>query len=263
MKNMKRTLIMVPLSMIFLVACGQTESTGNAVDAVADAAKTAAAETVNSGVEVVKEAAEVPATVADAAGTLTIFPSAEETQPLQVGDAMPAFTVQAVDGATVPFAAGIRAKPIMMVTYRGGWCPFCNVHLEELQDIVPELTNNGMEVFFFSGDRAEVLYSGLKDGAKAVSEEKQYTIYSDANTEAASALGIAFKLPDEQAARMIDSPRRDLADGSIAKHGALSVPSVFIIGTSGKVEFVHTDPDYRVRISNEDLLAAANAVLAK
>jgi len=176
---------------------------------------------------------------------------------------VPTFSVQAVDGQPVEFTAGGRAKPAMIVTYRGGWCPFCNVHLEELQDIVPELTSNGMEVFFFSGDRAEILYSGLKDNAKTISENKQYTIYSDANTEAASALGIAFKLPKKQAARLIDSPRRDLADGSVAKHGALAVPSVFIIGTSGNVEFVHTDPNYRVRIGNDDLLAAANAVLGK
>ena len=240
--------LLVPFT---LIACNTADTTQSAVQTKAKEA-----------VETVKTAT-APADVATSAAAtgLTIYASAEETQPIQPGTPMPAFTVQDVEGETVSFDAGAREKPIMIVTYRGGWCPYCNTHLKEMREIVPELQAKGMDVYFFSGDRAEILYSGLKGDTESVISGQGYTIYSDANTEAASALGIAFKLPEKQLARIIDSPRHDTAGGSIAEHGALSVPSVFLISKAGNVEFAHSDPDYKVRLSNDELMAAATQVL--
>ncbi len=238
MKNVFLTVFLISLSMLFLAACNTTNTTASATNAAASTPKSALSET-----------------------DLTIHASAKEIQPLQIGDPMPAFKVQSIDGELVDFTSGERDKPLMIVTFRGGWCPYCNLQLNSLRDVVPELTESGMDVYFLSGDRSDVLYSGLNDKAESAASNSQYKIYSDANTEAASALGIAFKLPERQRARLIDSPSVDAADGSIDKHGVLAVPSVFIIGETGDVEFVHADPNYKVRIDESDLLDAAKRVL--
>lgn len=199
-------------------------------------------------------------TVTEQPSELMIYPTAEETQPLTVGAAVPGFNVMNVDGTLQSFPAGKRNKPQMFVTFRGGWCPFCNVHLQELRKVVPELSTAGMDVAFLSGDRPEVLYAGLKEDAQATAKENNYVIYSDANIEAASALGIAFKTPDTMRAKLIDMV--DAGESSVDLHGALPVPSVFIVDTSGQVAFVYTNPDYKVRLSAEDTRAAALKVLA-
>jgi Peroxiredoxin len=230
---------------VFVVGC----SSSTDVESTKVAVTQSAAKAVESASEVVQ-----------ATNDLIIYPSAEETQPLQVGAAVPGFNVLTVDGGQKSFPAGQRDKPLMLVTFRGGWCPFCNVHLEELQEIVPELSAAGMEVAFLSGDRPEILYAGLKDGAQATAKDKNYVIYSDANVEAASALGIAFKTPEVMRSRLID--KAGATDGSVDLHSALSVPSIYIVATSGQVAFVHTDPDYKVRLSAEDTKAAAMEVLA-
>ncbi len=238
---------------LFVVGC----STSSDVESTTEAVATSASKAVENAPELVQSAAPV----SKAKNNLMIYPSAEETQPLQVGTAVPGFNVLTVDGEEKLFPAGQRDKPLMLVTFRGGWCPFCNVHLEELQEVVPELSAAGMEVAFLSGDRPEILYAGLKDGAQATAKESNYVIYSDANVEAASALGIAFKMPEAIRGRLIDS--LGATDGSVDLHSALSVPSVYIIDTSGHVAFVHTDPDYKVRLSAEDTKAAAMKVLAR
>lgn len=199
------------------------------------------------------------------ASKLVIYPSAVETQPLEVGDAFPTFNVQEVDGSAKTFFTGERDKPLMVVVFLGGWCPFCNLHLEELQKVVPELSEAGMEIAFFSGDRPEVLFEALEDDVQTIAKTNDYVIYSDANFEAASALGIAYGEPPKELlslrlrSRVIDF--RGATDGPEEVQGTLPVPSVFIVDTNGEVAFVYTNPDYKVRLSAEDTRAAGLAVL--
>ena len=41
----------------------------------------------------------------------------------------------------------------------------------------------------------------------------------------------------------------------------LPVPSVFLVGTNGKITFAHINPDYTTRLAPDVLLAAARAAL--
>ncbi len=236
---------------MFIVGC----SSPSEVVSPADIAAQSVTNTDENAAQVIKVAA------ADmTSNALMIYPSAQETQPLEVGSAVPSFNVQTVDGAQKSFSAGARDKPLMLVTFRGGWCPFCNVHLQELRKVVPELSAAGMEIVFLSGDRPEVLYAGLKGDAQATAKDSNYVIYSDANVEAASVLGIAFKTPEKMRGMLID--KVGATDSSVDLHSALPVPAVFIIDTKGEVAFVYTNPDYKVRLSAEDTKAAAMEVLA-
>lgn len=240
------------LLFVFTVGCSAPVEVASQVEAVT--------QTTSKAVESTQEVVEVAAANMQASNGLVIYPTAQETQPLQVGEVVPGFNVQTVEGVQKVFPEGQRDKPLMLVTFRGGWCPFCNVHLQELRKVVPELSAAGMEVAFLSGDRPEVLYAGLKDDAQATAKESNYVIYSDANVEAASALGIAFKTPDSMRSRLIDA--RGATDSSVDLHSALPVPAVYIVDTQGKVAFVYTNPDYKVRLSAEDTKAAAMEVLA-
>lgn len=242
----------IALVSLFIFGCNTPAEVESATEVVA--------QNTTKAVESVSEVVEVAAADTQAANELVIYPSAEETQPLQLGAAVPGFNVQTVEGTQKSFPAGARDKPQMLVTFRGGWCPFCNVHLQELRKVVPELSAAGMEVSFLSGDRPEILYAGLKDDAQATAKESNYIIYSDANVEAASALGIAFKTPDSMRSRLIDA--RGATESSVDLHSALSVPAVYIVDTNGDVAFVYTNPDYKVRLSAEDTKAAAMEVLA-
>ena len=186
------------------------------------------------------------------AAALNIAPSAEEAQPLQPGDRAPAFTVYHVDGSPFAFDPDQLERPALLITFRGGWCPYCNTHLQELRHVIPEIKAAGYDVLFLSADRPEILYSSLKEE----SQDLDYLVLSDSKLEAASALGIAFQLPDAQVERY-KQYGIDLEKASGESHHGLPVPAVFVIDTAGMITYVYANPDYTVRLSADEVRAAA------
>jgi len=189
----------------------------------------------------------------------TIAASANEVHPLQTGETMPRFTVRTVSDEPFLFDPENLDGPIVLVTFRGGWCPYCNMHLAELRHVVPELASKGVNVYFLSGDRPELLYKSLKQETQEDIEGLGYTILSDANIEAALALGIAFKAADSTIAGR-EERGQDIDGSSMKNFGVLPVPAVYVVDASGRVTFSFVEPDYTVRLSADDLLKAASQV---
>ena len=188
-----------------------------------------------------------------------IAPSAAEINPVKTGEMAPGFTVRTVDDEPFVFDPMNLDQPVVLITFRGGWCPYCNMHLAELRHVVPELKSKGVDVYFLSGDRPELLYASLKRETQDDIEGLGYTILSDADTSAARALGIAFRV-DDGIFDYFEEKGRDIDGSSVQQYNALPVPAVYIIDTNGKVTYSFVEPDYKVRLPSEDLLAAATAV---
>lgn len=190
-----------------------------------------------------------------------IAPTPEQIQPVRAGEPAPAFTVYRVDGTPYRFEPGRLDKPVLIITYRGGWCPYCNTQLQDLRKVLPAIRQSGVETLFLSGDRPEILYSSLKQDTQQTVSERDYTILSDADLDAAMALGIAFRVPDSTLERYRQRDW-DLSGSSMAKHDALPVPAVFVIDKDGRVAFAYANPDYKVRLPAEEVKAAVDAVVS-
>ena len=178
---------------------------------------------------------------------------------VKTGEMAPEFTVRTVDDEAFVFDPNGLERPAVLITFRGGWCPYCNLHLAELRHVVPELKSKGVDVLFLSGDRPELLYSSLKRETQDEIDGLGYTILSDANMEAARALGIAFRVSSSTLDYM-EERGRDIEASSMDKFEALPVPAVYVIDSDGKVTFSFVEPDYKVRLPADDVLAAATAV---
>lgn len=194
--------------------------------------------------------------IADGHGKLPA--SAEETTPLATGDRAPNFVVRDVDGKPYTFNGRQLERPTVLISFRGGWCPYCNLHLSELRNAVPQLNEEGIDVLFLSGDAPSVLYSSLKQETQEDIDGLGYTILSDANIAAARAFGTAFSTGDGLAG-YLNEKGVDVAEGSIGKHGALSVPYVYVVNTDGEIVFDFVEPDYKIRLQEDELLAAARS----
>jgi len=189
-----------------------------------------------------------------------IADSPEQTRPLQAGDRAPDFTVYNVDGSPFQFQANKLERPTLIITFRGGWCPYCNTQLQELRNVLPEIKKSGVDILFLSGDRPEILYSNLKQETQDSINGLDYTILSDADTDAGKAFGLAFRVPDETINKYMQRDW-DLADSSLVKHKVLSIPAVYVIRINGEIAFAHTEPDYRIRLPAQDVKAATEKVL--
>jgi peroxiredoxin len=187
-------------------------------------------------------------------------PTAADIQPLGAGDKAPYFSVETVDNLPFEFDPRNLERPVVLITFRGGWCPYCNLQLSELRTVIPQISEMGVDVLFLSGDRAERLYDSLNRETQEDIDGLDYTILSDADAQAALALGIAFKTSERVLAKRRAAPGDEFPGSSMARHGVLPVPAVFAIDISGTITFTYANPDYRVRLSGDELIAAAKEI---
>jgi len=187
--------------------------------------------------------------------------TADLIQPLGVGDLAPRFIVETVESRVFDFNPEKLERPVMLLIFRGGWCPYCNMYLSDIRHVIPEIRALGIDVLFLSGDRPELLYESLEHQAQEDIAGLDYTILSDADAQASIALGIAFKA----AQRTVDYVNKK-GDGyrksSMERHGLLPVPAVFAIGRDGVIAYTYINPDYKTRLPADELLAAARAIAA-
>lgn len=182
--------------------------------------------------------------------------SAADVVPKTTGERAPAFTVHTVDNEPFRFDPDRLGRPTILISFRGGWCPYCNLHLSELRNVIPDVNALGYDVLFLSGDSPEQLYAGLAADTQEDIAGRDYVILSDADTEAARALGTAFRI-DEGLTDYLDRKERDYSGSSIGRHNALAVPAVYVIDASGRIVFDFVNADYKVRLPADALLAAA------
>lgn len=194
--------------------------------------------------------------VADA----TIADSADLIKPLQTGQRAPKFVVQTAANEAFSFDPDKLERPALIITFRGGWCPYCNIHLSELRTVVPEIRELGVDVLFLSGDRPELLYNSLKADTQEDIAGLDYQILSDADAQAAIALGIAFRASDRTITGR-QAKGQDIAESSMLRHGVLPVPAVFAVDRNGDIAFTFVEADYKVRLPADELLAAAREIV--
>lgn len=185
---------------------------------------------------------------------------AEDTHPLKSGDRAPAFTVRTVDDEPYAFDPDNLDRPTILISFRGGWCPYCNMHLSELRTVIPQIREAGVDILFLSNDPPEQLYSSLKQETQDSIAGLDYTILSDANLSAARALGTAFRV-DPGLTSYLDKKEHDYSGSSIGRHNALAVPAVYVIDASGEIVYDFVNADYKVRLSADDLLVAAKEAM--
>ncbi len=200
-----------------------------------------------------------PHTPLRAEESLSVPDSAWEVRPLLPGMQAPAFELTNADGSRYRFEQGNQAKPRVITFYRGGWCPYCSAYLGSLRLAEQELDELGFEIVFISADQVDVLKPGLEDKTQS---GFHYTLLSDNDLIAARAFGVAFRLDDELFSKYVNDFGHDLEGASGRTHHMLSVPATFVIDRKGVIQFSYVNPDYRVRLHPDVLVAAARAAAA-
>jgi peroxiredoxin len=180
---------------------------------------------------------------------------AEDVCPVLIGQSLPKLVLRTSDNVPFDLNAATAETPTVLIFFRGGWCPYCNLHLGQLQSIESELVQIGFQIIAVSPDRPEKLKGPAeKHGLK-------YRLLSDSEMIAAKALGIAFRVDDATVNKYKAAYGIDLEADSGQKHHLLPVPSVFLVGRDGIIQFSYVNPNYKVRIDPAVLLEAAKAVI--
>jgi peroxiredoxin len=162
----------------------------------------------------------------------------ENISPLLIGEKIPNISLRDVNGNEIK-TNKIISKKTVLVFYRGGWCPYCNAQLADLQEIENQIINLGYQVVAISPDAPSFL--------KQTEDKKElkYQLFSDSEGIFAQALGIAFKK---------EKDKLDKYSGG-KNPGFLPVPSVYVINENKEIEFLYINPNYSKRLDGNVLLA--------
>lgn len=138
-------------------------------------------------------------------------------------------------------------RPTVIVFYRGGWCPYCNLTLREWQRLLPELQGLGAQLLAISPQSPDNSLSSAEKNALA------FPVLSDSSLAAARAFGLAFDMPAE----LIDLYQQfgnDLPTLNANGQWALPIPATYVFDAQGQVCYRHVDADYRVRAEPAEIL---------
>lgn len=188
-----------------------------------------------------------------AATATNIAESAERVSPLLPGLTVPNIELKDQYGKTVSLTERFKEKTTVLIVYRGGWCPYCSKQLASIQKIEKELADLNAQLIAVSPDSPEKL-------AETKITAPSYQLLSDDSLTLAQTLGLAFYL-DDKTAKIY---RNKLGVNFVSLKGeakvALPVPAVFVIDTNGLVHFQYANPNYKVRLTEDLLLAAVKSV---
>ncbi|MBS1726372.1 MAG: AhpC/TSA family protein [Armatimonadetes bacterium] len=177
--------------------------------------------------------------------------SPAEAKPLKVGVSIPDSNLKTLDGKATTLKEALGGKPTVLVFYRGGWCPFCNMHLAELGQVQADIIKRGYQIVAISPDTPAELNKTMEK------HDLTYKLLSDSTAETMKKFGVAFRLDDKTFGMYKDKYHIDLerSSGGMTHH-ILPVPSVFLVDKSGKIIFAHSNPDYKVRMKGAEILKA-------
>ncbi|HLP64955.1 peroxiredoxin-like family protein [Flavobacterium sp.] len=173
--------------------------------------------------------------------------TAFDVSPLLIGEKIPMMTLTSSENKKIDLSSVLLGKKTILVFYRGGWCPYCNVQLSALSEAESELLLLGYQLVAVSPDAPKQLQSTTEK------EKLKYTLLSDSKGEFSKAVGIAFQSPENYLPIITKG-----SDG--LNQSFLPVPTVLIIDKDGSIKFEHITPDFKNRISSELLLSAAKAL---
>ncbi|WP_144214247.1 peroxiredoxin-like family protein [Flavobacterium anhuiense] len=168
--------------------------------------------------------------------------AATDIAPLLIGEKIPNAVLKTAENADFTIEELLKKKKTVLVFYRGGWCPYCNIHLQSLAEAEKQIIDLGYQIIAVSPDATENLkITAEKDKVK-------YTLLSDSKGEFIKAAGIAYQVP-ENYKEVINVHSNGI------NTNLLPVPSVFVVNSQGYILFEYISPDIKQRISAELLVS--------
>lgn len=159
----------------------------------------------------------------------------------------PEFALADTAGEIVALRDLLADGPLVLGFFRGSWCPYCNLELQELQRFAGEIGA--------AGARLAVITPQAPSNSRKLAAEHGITfpMLSDTGNRVADAFGLRYRLPEYQIALF-----RQLGVSLPAFNGdeswTLPIPARFVIDRAGQIRHAEANPDYTQRPEPESVL---------
>jgi peroxiredoxin len=170
----------------------------------------------------------------------------------QPGEPMPTFVLPDESGRLASLDTLLRDGPVAVTFHRGHWCPWCRISGRALAQVHSEIVDIGGRVVAIMPERQKFAAEFKREAGSP------FPVFTDLDNGYALSLNLAIWIgPDLE--RLLSSFGRALPDYQGNASWTLPIPATFVVGRDGRVAARFVDPDFRRRMSVEELIAALRA----
>ncbi len=178
---------------------------------------------------------------------LTEIKAQEKPEGLFIGSKAPDFKAKDQDGKDVRLKDLLKKGKVVLVFYRGYWCPYCNRELSRLQDSLSLIQEKGATVVAVSPEKPELIKQTVEKTKAA------YPVIFDEGMKIMKGYEVEYELEETTLARYRSSGL-DIEKNNGTNGKYLPVPAVYIIDKESNVTYRFFDTDYKKRPSIAEIL---------
>ena len=177
----------------------------------------------------------------------TILFAQEKPEGLFIKSKAPDFKAKDQDGNEVRLKDLLKKGKVVLVFYRGNWCPYCNRYLQKLTDSLELIKEKGATVVAVTPEMPEGV-------AKTVEKTKAgFPVLYDENLKIMKAYDVEYELQENAVARYRNGGIK--LDEINGKNGNfLPIPATYVIDKESNVTYRYFNSDYKKRPSVKEIL---------
>ncbi|MBR8211742.1 AhpC/TSA family protein [Burkholderia cenocepacia] len=187
--------------------------------------------------------------------TAELIASGQAGRAIKAGDRAPSFKLKDQDGNDVSSAALLVKGPLVVTFYRGVWCPYCNIELQAINEVLPEIRAYGANVVAISPQ------TPVNSRKSVRTNELGFPVLSDVNGQTGADFGLRFALPD-YLVELYKNLKNDLPAFNNDPSWTLPMPARYVIGQNGIVLYSEVNPDYTRRPDPSDMFPVLDKAIA-
>ena len=167
---------------------------------------------------------------------------------LKPGDKAPNFSAKDADGNKVVLQEELENGNVVLIFYRGEWCPVCNRYLSNFQDSLSYIMATGAKVLAITPEKTSSALI-IKEKVRAT-----FTIIPDPSESIMKSYKVLFNVTDAYQQKIRNALAADIASNNDKKDARLPVPATFVINQDGIIVYRQFDLDYHKRASIIEIL---------
>lgn len=166
---------------------------------------------------------------------------------LKTGIEAPLFEATDSGGNSVALSELLKKGPVVLVFYRGLWCPYCNKYLSLLQDSLLILQKKGANVVAVSPEVPENTIETVKK------TKASFPVVSDKGMNIMKMYKVNYAV-DAKTLKVYSRFGIDFNKANGENGANLPVPATYVIGKDGKIKHVFFNPDIKQRPQIKEIM---------
>lgn len=174
---------------------------------------------------------------------------AHEMPGLPAGVQAPDFIGTDFRGDRIQLSRLYADGPVVLVFYRGSWCPYCNIHLQQIQAQLEDIKKFNATVVAVSVDKVDKAAKGV-DG-----NDLDFYVISNPKGDILEKYRLTYVVPEALNKKYLDEYNIDLEAASGRTDRMIAIPGTYVIDTTGNIAFAYADENYKMRTSPREIIS--------